>query len=1099
MHSNTSSLKRLILIWVAVLPFQLSFGQAKRSASLPKVDSESYQRLKEQGRLTIIDPMQIMREAKSKPKKSAFKEKTGVVWNTNRNAQFVPLSTGNCQSCFTAPDPVLDTIVPITSGLAPEYRNDDGSTTEILLPFTFTFYGSQYNSVFINNNGNVSFGAAYSTFSSQGFPNSTVVMVAPFWADVDTRSPQSGLPYYRRNAHSLVVKWDQVGYYSQQADLVNSFQLIISDGTDSIIPGGNNVSFCYGDMQWTTGSASQGIGGFGGIPATAGANAGDGVNFIQFGRFDHPGTDYDGPASTTNNDGISWLDNQSFYFSTSDATNIPPIITGVGYCDTVTVCMGDTLALNVGFLSPELGQTTSIVVNTNGVPGFSAINNTPGEAANVTLQLAGTLANMGYHTIVLTGTDDGTPVQSTTVNLTVRVAEFYPTAAHTDAGCNTNDGTITLNATPAGVAYEYSIDGINFQTSGAFTGLAGGDFPCVIRIPNGCQFDTTISVFQPGNTLPTATNSGPTCLGGNISLGANIVPGATYSWFGPNGFTSNITGPLLTNVTAAMAGTYCVSISVNGCVSNPGCTDVVISGPVVNAGADITACPGAPIPLNGTASGSATGGVWSGGAGTFLNPSNLTTAYQPTPAEIQAGSVTLTLTSTSGSSCTPTTDQVLITFVPGPQVNAGPNQTICAGTVVNLSATLTNAPSLTWQVAPGGGTFGNPTANTTTFTPSASSIANGFVGLAVVSAAVSGCPPAIDSIRIYIRSLPTANITGTAFVGTGTTTCPNSAGNLTINAGGTGPWSVALSGGTNITVNTSPYSFGPGAAGSYSIVSITDANGCSNTGTGSGTITAVEYAATSTVLPDTCNQGKGAVVLNATLNNQPAVGLTYGWAANPPVPNAPGNISNPVNVYGSDYTVTMTDVVGCSFNQLVLVGQAPGILADFTADTLAGINPLTVTFDNTSNIFGQPAIRYVYNFGDGNTLITHLQDTIVTHTFTTDTVFTVLLTAYRNAGCSTTDTLRISVETPININPPNIFTPNGDNVNGLFKVDGAGVRNFTCTVFDRWGKKVFEWTDPANGWDGKGADTGVYYYVMNYEKKKDGSQQTLTGFVQLLR
>ena len=52
----------------------------------------------------------------------------------------------------------------------------------------------------------------------------------------------------------------------------NTFQLIISDGTDTIIPANNNIAFCYGDMQWTTGAASSGIGGFGGTAATVGAN-----------------------------------------------------------------------------------------------------------------------------------------------------------------------------------------------------------------------------------------------------------------------------------------------------------------------------------------------------------------------------------------------------------------------------------------------------------------------------------------------------------------------------------------------------------------------------------------------------------------------------------------------------------------------------------------------------------------------------------------------------------------------------------------------------------------------------------------------------------
>jgi hypothetical protein len=60
-------------------------------------------------------------------------------------------------------------------------------------------------------------------------------------------------------------------------------------------------------MQWTTGAASSGVGGFGGVPATVGVNKGDNINYVQIGRFDKVGSSYDGPYGL--NDGISFLDN----------------------------------------------------------------------------------------------------------------------------------------------------------------------------------------------------------------------------------------------------------------------------------------------------------------------------------------------------------------------------------------------------------------------------------------------------------------------------------------------------------------------------------------------------------------------------------------------------------------------------------------------------------------------------------------------------------------------------------------------------------------------------------------------------------------------
>ena len=81
-------------------------------------------------------------------------------------------------------------------GLPPDYRNDDWSTVSIPVPFPFCFYGQQVNDVFINNNGNVSIANPYATFTASSFPDPNYTMIAPFWADVDTRGPLSGIVYY---------------------------------------------------------------------------------------------------------------------------------------------------------------------------------------------------------------------------------------------------------------------------------------------------------------------------------------------------------------------------------------------------------------------------------------------------------------------------------------------------------------------------------------------------------------------------------------------------------------------------------------------------------------------------------------------------------------------------------------------------------------------------------------------------------------------------------------------------------------------------------------------------------------------------------------
>ena len=175
-------------------------------------------------------------------------------------------------------------------GLPPDYRNDDWSTTQITVPFPFCFYGQQVNFMYINNNGNVSINNPYATFTANSFPDPTYTMIAPFWADVDTRGATSGIVYYQLTLTHLIVQWENVGYFNSHDDLGNTFQLIITDGFDPLLPPGSNVSFCYQDMQWTTGDASQGAGGFGGVPATVGVNSGNGTDYIQIGLFDQAGS-----------------------------------------------------------------------------------------------------------------------------------------------------------------------------------------------------------------------------------------------------------------------------------------------------------------------------------------------------------------------------------------------------------------------------------------------------------------------------------------------------------------------------------------------------------------------------------------------------------------------------------------------------------------------------------------------------------------------------------------------------------------------------------------------------------------------------------------
>jgi hypothetical protein len=324
-------------------------------------------------------------------------------------------------TCWMAPDASYTTIDNTDQWDAGGFGNgDDGSFGPLALPFTFTLYGQVFDTVFININGNISFQMPYSTFSASAFPTEYFTMIAPFWADVDLRGPGEGLNVvqYKITPTAFFVNWSNVGYFTQHVDKLNSFQLIISDGTDPAIPGGNNVSFCYGDMTWTTGDASSGVEGFGGIPATVGANRGNGEDFIQFGQFDHDGTDYDGAYDAS--DGVAWLSDRHFVFSTA-SEEIPPIFTNTS-CDTLVIDVGSSFDFPMMILAGGPGQTVTASALSPTFSNFTTTLNATGDGqTTLQLSLAPQGEDVGDHVITLTAETGSTPPLSSTYTLHLKV------------------------------------------------------------------------------------------------------------------------------------------------------------------------------------------------------------------------------------------------------------------------------------------------------------------------------------------------------------------------------------------------------------------------------------------------------------------------------------------------------------------------------------------------------------------------------------------------------------------------------------------------------------------------------------------------------
>jgi hypothetical protein len=177
-------------------------------------------------------------------------------------------------------------------------RNDDGtyttggcnnpanggtcSGTPVPIGFNIDFYGTTFSSLYINTNGNVTFGAPLPYV--QGLLQSSLLdgvdeIIAPFLADVDTRNPASGVVTYGSGIfdgfEAFGVNWINVGYFDEKVDKLDSFQLLLVDRPDQG-PGDFEIVFNYGSMSWETGDADFGTGGRGGFSAIAGFSDGTG-------------------------------------------------------------------------------------------------------------------------------------------------------------------------------------------------------------------------------------------------------------------------------------------------------------------------------------------------------------------------------------------------------------------------------------------------------------------------------------------------------------------------------------------------------------------------------------------------------------------------------------------------------------------------------------------------------------------------------------------------------------------------------------------------------------------------------------------------------
>ncbi len=171
-------------------------------------------------------------------------------------------------------------------------RNDDGFTGHVDLTGAFpgglNFYGGPYTEMWVNTNGNITFHQGLSTYTPRAFPRPRAAtaaalapMIAPYWADVDTRvdsligpapMPNHNRVYFDVRPGQITVTWFDVGYFSERYDHRMSFQLVLTNPVGTCGSHDFDVEFRYHQCGWVAGGASGDNRGNVGAPA-CGASA----------------------------------------------------------------------------------------------------------------------------------------------------------------------------------------------------------------------------------------------------------------------------------------------------------------------------------------------------------------------------------------------------------------------------------------------------------------------------------------------------------------------------------------------------------------------------------------------------------------------------------------------------------------------------------------------------------------------------------------------------------------------------------------------------------------------------------------------------------
>jgi gliding motility-associated-like protein len=212
-----------------------------------------------------------------------------------------------------------------------------------------------------------------------------------------------------------------------------------------------------------------------------------------------------------------------------------------------------------------------------------------------------------------------------------------------------------------------------------------------------------------------------------------------------------------------------------------------------------------------------------------------------------------------------------------------------------------------------------------------------------------------------------------------------------------------------------------------------------------------------------CGTGSGIASISAAGG---VGGFTYVWN------NSPSTLESAINLDSAMHTVIVTDGNGCTFTDSILVETFPSPIVTTITDTVLAYGtclPIPAYGANTYNW----APNYELDCDDCQTPIGCPE---------IETIYCVTGTDLN--GCSDTACVKVSIEIICGeVFVPTGFSPNGDGENELECVYSDCLEQFTFSIFNRWGEKVFETSEKSICWDGiwkgKELNSAVFVYVLD--------------------